>query len=256
MKWLKWTGQLLLTVILVSTLTLLTTGLIVQSYISSLLASFNITWEGAPNNLAAVFQGALGMNQTANTSESAESNSETASGSNMNSDQSMNGTGDEADSGANANDETSQTGETDPSQDDPNNPESNNEEGVSSEADSEASDGGESTGGPSGSSVDSSSETPSSSTTEEGAEAGTTEADDQIVITPEDITDQKDSISTEDKTAVFELLMNKIPADEMQKISSTMEGGLTETELQDMEQVIAKYLTEEEYNELMAVLTP
>ncbi|MEK5059990.1 hypothetical protein BK126_19165 [Paenibacillus sp. FSL H7-0326] len=255
MKWLKWTGQLLLTVILVSTLTLLTTGLIVQSYISSLLASFNITWEGAPNNLAAVFQGALGMNQTSDTSESTEPNSDTASVGSMSPDPSQNGMDGKADSDASAGDEPSQTDGTDTSQADPNNPELNSEEEGSSETDSEVADGGESTGSPSGSSSETP-ETPSSSTTEEGAEAGTAEPDDQMVMTPEDITDQKDSISTEDKTAVFELLMNNIPADEMQKITSTMEGGLTETELQNMEQVIAKYLTEEEYNELMAVLTP
>lgn len=60
MKLLQWFIKILLTVMLVSSLTLLTTGLIVQSYVKSLLASFNIQWEGQPMGLTAMFQGALG----------------------------------------------------------------------------------------------------------------------------------------------------------------------------------------------------
>lgn len=48
--------------------------------------------------------------------------------------------------------------------------------------------------------------------------------------------------------------MNKLPPEEMQKISAAMEGGLTEQELQDIQQVLAKYLTKEEYNKLMDLL--
>ncbi|UOK63731.1 hypothetical protein MT997_02980 [Paenibacillus sp. OVF10] len=60
MKLLVWFVKIVLTVLLVSSLTLLTTGLIVQSYAKSLLASFNIQWEGQPMGLTAMFQGALG----------------------------------------------------------------------------------------------------------------------------------------------------------------------------------------------------
>lgn len=60
MKLLQWFIKVVLTVMLVSSLTLLTTGLIVQSYVKSLLASFNIQWEGQPMGLTAMFQGALG----------------------------------------------------------------------------------------------------------------------------------------------------------------------------------------------------
>ncbi|WFR63732.1 hypothetical protein P9222_05535 [Paenibacillus amylolyticus] len=60
MKLLMWFVKIVLTVLLVSSLTLLTTGLIVQSYAKSLLASFNIQWEGQPMGLTAMFQGALG----------------------------------------------------------------------------------------------------------------------------------------------------------------------------------------------------
>ncbi|MNW70434.1 hypothetical protein P9222_05540 [Paenibacillus amylolyticus] len=48
--------------------------------------------------------------------------------------------------------------------------------------------------------------------------------------------------------------MNKLPQKEMQQISGAMEGGLTEQELREIEQVISKYLTSEEYDNLMEVL--
>ena len=57
MKLLQWFAKIVLTVMLVSSLTLLTTGLIVQSYVKSLLASFNIEWEGQPLGLTSMFQG-------------------------------------------------------------------------------------------------------------------------------------------------------------------------------------------------------
>ncbi len=57
MKLLVWFAKIIcLTVMLVSSLTLLTTGLIVQSYVKSLLASFNIEWEGQPMGLTSMFR--------------------------------------------------------------------------------------------------------------------------------------------------------------------------------------------------------
>ncbi|KAA8787352.1 hypothetical protein ABIE27_005841 [Paenibacillus sp. 4624] len=64
MKLLMWFVKMVLIVLLVSSLTLLTTGLIVQSYAKSLLASFNIQWEGQPMGLMGMFQGALGGKQS------------------------------------------------------------------------------------------------------------------------------------------------------------------------------------------------
>lgn len=216
MKWLKWCAQLLLTVILVSSLTLLTTGLIVQSYITSLLASFNITWEGAPTSLASVFQGALGVNTSTQNEEGSEQSIGTSE-----------------DPPTETGEWTEEVNETEPTG------QAENLDVPDAETD-----------------MDTNEESSSGANSGNSSETGISDMNDSVVITPEDITDQKDSISAEDKTAVFELLMTKIPTDEMQLISGAMENGLTETELQTMEQIIAKYLTEEEYKDLMAILVP
>lgn len=67
MKLLLWFVKIVLIVLLVSSLTLLTTGLIVQSYAKSLLASFNIQWEGQPTGLLGMFQGAIGSKSNSST---------------------------------------------------------------------------------------------------------------------------------------------------------------------------------------------
>ena len=196
MRWLKWCGKIVITVMLVSTLTLLTTGLIVQSYVESLLSSFNIAWEGQPTGLTSIFQGALGMNSS-NTSESTEEQKKTPD----------------------------------------------------SAVEKQSSNSPESSSGGKDSSPDLA-ESP-----DEGTE-NPEETKDPVVMSPDDMAEYKDTIPNEEKTEVFDLLMNKIPTDEMQLIASNMENGITEQELQDMEQVIAKYLTEDEYKQLMAILTP
>lgn len=196
MRWLKWCGKIVITVMLVSTLTLLTTGLIVQSYVESLLSSFNIAWEGQPTGLTSIFQGALGMNSS-NTSESTEKQKKTL-------------------------DDTAEKQSS-------NSPESSS--------------GGKDSAPDLAESPDEGTENPE-------------ETKDPVVMSPDDMAEYKDTIPNEEKTEVFDLLMNKIPTDEMQLIASNMENGITEQELQDMEQVIAKYLTEDEYKQLMAILTP
>lgn len=200
MRWLKWCGKMVITVILVSTLTMLTTGLIVQSYVNSLLASFNIAWEGQPSGLTSIFQGALGMNSS-NKAESTEQQKEAA-------------------------DDNAAAKQVDHSQ------------GSSGEGNDSAPD--------------------SAGSADKGAENSEDpeNPEDPVIMSPDDMAEYKNTIPNKEKTEVFDLLMNKVPTDEMQLIANNMENGITEQELQDMEQVIAKYLTEEEYKQLMAILTP
>lgn len=201
MRWLKWCGKIVITVMLVSTLTLLTTGLIVRSYVESLLSSFNIAWEGQPTGLTSIFQGALGMNSSNTNENTSEKSTE------------------------------EQKKAPDPAANKQN---SNSPESSSGSKDS----------------VPDLAESP-----DEGTD-NSEETKDPVVMSPDDVAKYKDTIPNEEKTEVFDLLMNKIPTDEMQLIASNMENGITEQELQDMEQVIAKYLTEDEYKQLMAILTP
>lgn len=200
MRWLKWCGKMVITVILVSTLTMLTTGLIVQSYVNSLLASFNIAWEGQPSGLTSFFQGALGMNSSnkaESTNQQKEAADDNAAANQVDHSQGSSGKGnDSAPDLAGSPDQGIENSE------DPENPE------------------------------------------------------DPVIMSPDDMAEYKNTIPNKEKTEVFDLLMNKVPTDEMQLIANNMENGITEQELQDMEQVIAKYLTEEEYKQLMAILTP
>ncbi|KOY15270.1 hypothetical protein [Paenibacillus xylanivorans] len=233
MKLLQWFIKILLTVMLVSSLTLLTTGLIVQSYVKSLLASFNIQWEGQPMGLTAMFQGALGGKSgeekkpgTGTTDQPAGAEEEHVPEDAI----SVMGNGTESgETGAN-------TG---------------NSSGGSSVAGTDA-DAGTNAGTESGTTPGNS--TASGNGTGTSSNGTASSGNDEIVVSPDDITGKKDKLPLEEKEKIFSLLMNKLPQKEMQQISGAMEGGLTEQELRDIEQVISKYLTSEEYDNLMEVL--
>ncbi|GGF95472.1 hypothetical protein GCM10010912_45530 [Paenibacillus albidus] len=80
--------------------------------------------------------------------------------------------------------------------------------------------------------------------------------DQQLVMTSEEMTELKDSLPSAEKVNIFNILMAKLPQEEMQKISAAMEDGLTETEVQELKQVIAKYVDPDEYDTLLKMLTP
>lgn len=239
MKLLVWFVKIVLTVLLVSSLTLLTTGLIVQSYAKSLLASFNIQWEGQPMGLTAMFQGALG-GKTSEGNKSGNGTTDQPTGADeeevpedavsvmgnwTESGQSGIDAGNNASQGSGSGEGTGKGSGTDTT--------------VGSNSGTSAGDGTNTgTGNDSG--------------TDQGS--GSASGNDAIVVSPDDITGAKDKLPAEEKEKIFSLLMNKLPQKEMQQISGAMEGGLTEQELREIEQVISKYLTSEEYDNLMEVL--
>jgi transcription initiation factor IIF auxiliary subunit len=75
-----------------------------------------------------------------------------------------------------------------------------------------------------------------------------------VVVTPDDLIAKKEGIESKDKEAIFTILMSKLPQEEMQKLSEYMEGGLTETEVLAIEQMLSKYLDKTEYAKVMEVL--
>lgn len=250
MKLLQWFAKIVLTVMLVSSLTLLTTGLIVQSYVKSLLASFNIEWEGQPLGLTSMFQGALGGKASEENKPGAgttdqptgaeeeqvpeDAISVMGNGTEQSETSSDNGTGNtgsgsgETDQTGSAGGDESSNGETGSIDTNPNKA----PEGATGNGNGTAA--GNGTAGASGHSAGS--------------------GNDAIVVSPDDITGTKDKLPLEEKEKIFSLLMAKLPQNEMQQISGAMEDGLTEQELRDIEQVISKYLTSEEYDNLMEVL--
>lgn len=80
--------------------------------------------------------------------------------------------------------------------------------------------------------------------------------DQQLVMTPDAMSELKDSLPAEEKANIFNILMTKLPQEEMQKISTAMEDGLTESEVKEIQEVIAKHVNQEEYEMLMKMLTP
>lgn len=87
-------------------------------------------------------------------------------------------------------------------------------------------------------------------------EQSTSGLDQQLVMTPDDMGELKDSLPADDKANIFNILMTKLPQEEMQKISTAMEDGLTESEVKEIQEVIAKYVNQDEYEMLMKMLTP
>ncbi|WP_051286767.1 hypothetical protein [Paenibacillus taiwanensis] len=77
----------------------------------------------------------------------------------------------------------------------------------------------------------------------------------EVVMSPEALTKNKDQLSAEAKNKVFTTLMKKLPQEEWQRISTLMEGGLTSSEMNEVEQILAKHLDDDQYKEMRQLLT-
>lgn len=71
-----------------------------------------------------------------------------------------------------------------------------------------------------------------------------------IIVPPESISKSKDELSKEKKDQIFATLMKKLPQEDWQRISTLMEGGLTSSEVIEVEQILAKHLNDDEYKEM------
>ncbi|MFB5762681.1 hypothetical protein [Paenibacillus medicaginis] len=207
MRWLGWLVKTGLTVVLISGLTMLTTGMVVTAYVKSLLESFNIQLENEPAIGLNGFGGSLfgGKQPDTGTTESAGL------------------------SGSGATDSTSVQ---------ENEPVKSSSEEVPDDA----------------LPVMGSSQDEAAPQEDAGETAGAETDGEDLVMTSGEIAEKKNSLPEAEKQEIFTMLMNKLPAEDMQRISAAMEDGLTETELQEIEQVIAKRMTTEEYTKLMKLL--
>jgi hypothetical protein len=89
-----------------------------------------------------------------------------------------------------------------------------------------------------------------------GEEQSDSTLDQELVMTPGALNDLKENLPADEKSNIFNILMNKIPQEEMLRISSAMEGGLTESEVKELQGIIARYVDDDEYESLMKMLTP
>ncbi|MGG4043665.1 hypothetical protein [Paenibacillus favisporus] len=243
MKIAQWLLKTVLTVVLISGLTVLTTGAVVNMYVQSLLASFNIQLEGQPTGIGGMMKGMLGLNNTkekepdkeaASTAHAADDSKSTVGSTNTaeTGTVSTEGAGETAGTG-------SQTGTN------------------TGEAGSGGSTAGMETGGNAdGEGTDAPDDAlpVMGQGLSESAMGGQSAADQQVVISPDEMIQKKDELTATEKEQIFNILMKKLPQSEMQKISAAMEDGLTEQELSTIEDTISKYLTKEEYAALSKLL--
>ncbi|MCL6605904.1 MAG: hypothetical protein K6T94_23820 [Paenibacillus sp.] len=201
MKFLKRALGVLLITVLASSLSVLTTGLVVNAYIQSVLSSFDIKLDSPASGISGMVKSLTG-NKSAKVDKT-----------------------------------DSNQGESDPAS-------SDSKEGNTTEsADNVPEDALPVMG---------QAQQESQSLENQGEEA----FDQQLVMTPEAMSDLKNNLPSGEKMNIFNILMTKVPQDEMQKISTAMEDGLTENEVKEIQEVISNYVDEEEYEDLMKMLTP
>ncbi|WP_195574000.1 spore coat protein [Paenibacillus sp. 1001270B_150601_E10] len=89
----------------------------------------------------------------------------------------------------------------------------------------------------------------------EDEQAAQGSSNDELVMTPEEWTKNKDQLPQDKKNEIFSALMKKLPQEDWQRISTLMEDGLTSSELTEVEQILAKHLNDEEYKQMRDMLT-
>jgi hypothetical protein len=281
----QWLIKIVLTVVLISGLTILTTGAIVNSYVQSLLASFNITLEGQSFGLGSMMKGIFGQGGEDKASDSKEpaklaepddgkkasdpSNDERKApdpsndgkkASESGGHESLNGSASgssgssTADHGEIKPEDGSKGGDSTDSNTSTNN--NTGTEGNTNTNGNNSSNGNTSTGG---GTVDD--EAPDQSIPimgqgmTEDPSAGKEQAQDgEAAAKPDDAVQKKQEITSSEKEQVFGILMTKLPPSEMQKIADAMGHELTDEELKSIEQSIAAYLSPEEYQALKQIL--
>ncbi|WP_028550634.1 hypothetical protein [Paenibacillus sp. UNC451MF] len=76
----------------------------------------------------------------------------------------------------------------------------------------------------------------------------------KIVVSGEEFTKKKEQLSNDEKNKIFNMLVTRVPQNEMQTISSLMEDGITAGELKQIEKILQQYLKPDEYAQLLAMI--
>jgi hypothetical protein len=225
LKRIGWLGKLVAAGLILSFLSIWTTGYIVTSYVETLLKQFNLPLEVPPMAMTGVWGKLWGADplvttDTAGKEETPPIHDETQ-GSKEETPDSQAGTNEQSEPPASVD----AFGEaTDPPLTDI---------GIG---------GGTQAGG--GAAVD-------------GGEVqeGTAGRDDtETAMTTDDLTEVKEQMSDTDKEELFGLLMTKLPQESWQTISQYIENGLTEQELTAIQQIMAQHLDKTEYGQMMDIL--
>lgn len=77
---------------------------------------------------------------------------------------------------------------------------------------------------------------------------------DDIVFTMEQFNMKREQLSSEDKLTIFAIIVENIPPEEVQVLSTIMEDGITNEELAEIETMLRHYLDDESYEQLMELI--
>ncbi|BBH23413.1 hypothetical protein Back11_47580 [Paenibacillus baekrokdamisoli] len=239
----KMTGWLVKTVaagLIISFLSIWTTGYIVNSYVETLLGQFNIPLDKKPFALDGVWGSMWGANPTLK-SDSASATDGKASTDKKDAQKS----GDGASSG------TESPLAIDAFSSNPSGSLSDIGGGSGPKGNSGSSAGSSGTGSSSDNGSAKSDGTEGSHST---SDSGAGEAlKDGVAMTTDQLNEAKSRLSDADKDQLFNV-MKKLPQTAWQQISSLMEGGLTADEMTQVQQLIAQHLDRDEYDSMMKIL--
>ncbi len=241
-KMFGWLGRTVAAGLIVSFLAIWTAGYIVNSYVETLLKQYNLPMETQPMALSGVWGTLWGADAPsggqAKDEPSLMTDSQASSG------KAAADAGDAAESDASG---------TDPAAEDAWSGIDEQADGADSTDADAAADGAQADAqNASGSDAGEASEETGSGT---GLEAQAGAQREETVLTPDELADARDAMTDEDRNKLFAILVSKLPQEEWQTISTYVESGLTESELTNVQQIVAKYLNRAEYDELMEILS-
>lgn len=255
MKWLLKIARLGLVVVMVTLLTVLTTGYVVNTYIQALLGSYNLPIASQTPSLGGMIKGMLGFGTQSSSdqkdsllSNDGKKQAGLKGSEGLGSEESGQSGGTE---GTGETEQDSSFGDTRVGNVDASKAAEPDGDG---QADKDTGRGGSSSNGDA---QDAHEEAPEGSVPVMGGIAGETAGagqDQQVLVTPDDLLAKKDELSDQEKEEVFATLMSKLPQEEMLKMSELIEGGLTETEMIQIEQILSKHLSKEEYSNILKLL--
>jgi len=76
----------------------------------------------------------------------------------------------------------------------------------------------------------------------------------ELALSLDDFQRKRDLMSEEDKMKVFTLLFTRLPQQEMLRITSVVEDGITLEELEKVEEMVKEHLNPEEYQSLLQII--
>ncbi|QYR21732.1 hypothetical protein KZ483_01415 [Paenibacillus sp. sptzw28] len=275
--------------LIVSFLSIWTTGYVVNSYVETLLKQYKIPLDVKPYAMSGVWGGLWGANpelkqdakQNAASPKTEDSSGVSGSGSSKAGESSVTGGSSSENSGAA--DGSIVTGRESGSSE--NTGSTGGSTAAGSGSGTSGTDGSPATGGTSGSAedkADSGKEAPlavdaygdidsgpltdigggtgpkgnsgaTSGNGSSGTQAGEA-SEDGMAMSTDQLNQAKSNMSEADKEQLFNLIMKKLPQDAWQRISVLLENGLTNEEMTEVQQLFAQHLDRSEYDSMMKIL--